>query len=842
VPAVVALAVLGLALVLSVAIERSEHRLWRERVEREAAGRRDELATVLRLWSESYVRLADRLGRGLYPTEAEWQADARAHLVHSRDPYASIQLYDAGLRGGWVTLGTAGVAAPREGLATAMVEARSSGTPTVMPPVQAAPGVWTFRLAAPIPNGGLLVASHSINAMLDPLYERTLHAMRLVAGTDVVYHKGVFPAGVLPGEAGIDLPGTTWRVLIAPQSSRGSVDLPLLVLVCGLLLGGSLGCAVFLARASAERARREAQANATLESEIAERTRIELALRDTMAMQRGILDSASAIILSLDGDGTIRTFNRAAERLLGRSPDQMIGQPPAGLVDSDELAMRADELSRELGRVVEPGLPALVARVAPGQPDTREWMFVHADGTRFPVELSISAMTDGTGALTGYVWIAADISSRRHADLLRRWAEESLRRTEELLHSVLDSAATGIVAARSVRGEDGAIEDFEILLVNPAAEQMLDAAAGALVGRGLRHHFPDGSGAVFRACVQVVDTRQIADFERHYTRDDESGWFRIIAAPLGDGIAMSVEDITRRKQAETDLAQYVTDLERSRDRIHEQSVVLQWQAEELTRARDDALAGTREMERALKIQADFVSFASHQLRTPLAGIKWLLELALDEPDLGEDLRSYLEDSRQSADRLIGLVNDLLDIARLEGGRASFSAATHDLAHICRDAAAALGPNLASRGQTLALAGLEHPVPVVVDGAMMQQVVQNLLSNAVKYTPDGGAVSLQLVRTDREARCIVEDTGIGVPEPARPRLFEKFFRADNVQTLETEGTGLGLFMVRLILEKFGGRIWYEPREGASGSRFVFAVPVEGADVETDSDRGGRPRAA
>lgn len=843
VPVVFTLTVVGLSIGLARAVERTEHRLWRERIERETAGRRDELATVLRLWSQSYVRLADRLGQGLYPTEADWQADALAHLRDSRDPYASIQIFDARLRAGWSTVGSARVPAPRDGLATAMVEARSAGTPVVMPPVQAAPGIWTFRLAAPIPNGGLLVASHSITAMLDPLYERTLHGMRLVAGDEVVYDNGDFPAGLAPGEASIELPGAAWRVLMAPGSpSAGMMSLPIVVLVFGLLLGGSLGGAVYLARTSAERARREKRTNATLASEIAERTRIEAALRDTMAVQRGILDSTSYVILSLDRDGTIRTFNRAAERLLGRAPDQIIGHSPCALVDPDDLAARAATLARELGREVDPGMDALVALVSPGRPDTREWMFVHADGTRFPVELSISAMTDATGAITGYVWIAADISSRRHADLLRRWAEESLRRTEELLHSVLDSAATGIVAARAMRNDEGGIDDFEILLVNPAAEQMLGAAASALVGLGLRGRFPGDDDAVFRACVEIVNTRRVADFEQHYAVDGASGWFRVIAAPLGDGIALSVEDITRRKQAEADLAQYVTDLERSRDQIHEQSVVLQWQAEELTRARDEALAGSREMERALKIQADFVSFASHQLRTPLAGIKWLLELALDEPDLDEDLRSYLEDSRQSADRLIGLVNDLLDIARLEGGRVSLSPASHDLAALCGEAAGEVEPNVASRRQTLRVEGLDTPIPVVVDAAMMRQVVHNLLSNAIKYTPDGGTISLRVVRDGVEARCIVEDTGIGVPEAARPRLFEKFFRAENVQKLETEGTGLGLFMVRLILEKLGGRIWYEPREDGSGSRFVCAVPVEGVDVETDTDRRRRPRAA
>ena len=468
---------------------------------------------------------------------------------------------------------------------------------------------------------------------------------------------------------------------------------------------------------------------------------------------------------------------------------------------------------------------------------------MHGDGSRFPVELSVSAMADAAGHVNGYVWIAADISRRRHADLLRRWAEESLRRTEDLLHSVLDSATNGIIAARSVRDDQGEIDDFEVLLLNPAAEQMFHKSSKYLVGRGLREELQDESDDVFRTCVEVAETRQPADLERHYHRDGVAGWFRVIVAPLGDGIAMSVEDVTRRKQAEEDIAHYITDLEKSRDRIHEQSVVLQWQAEELTRARDEALAGAREMERALKMQADFVSFASHQLRTPLAGIKWLLELALDEPGMGEELRSYLVDSLASANRLIGMVNDLLDISRLEGGRATLAPASHDLSRLCVEVAEQLRPNVAQRHHTFDLSGMDTPSPVFVDAALMQQVVQNLLSNAIKYTPDGGQVSVSLAQMGAEIRCVVEDSGIGVPEAARSRLFEKFFRADNVQTMETEGTGLGLFMVRLILEKFGGRIWYEPRDNGHGSRFVFVLPTEEHHVtETDSDRGGRPRAA
>lgn len=428
-----------------------------------------------------------------------------------------------------------------------------------------------------------------------------------------------------------------------------------------------------------------------------------------------------------------------------------------------------------------------------------------------------------------------------------RESNQQLRTTEELLHSVLDASTNGIIAARAMRSPSGAITDFEMQLVNPAAERLLGKSADQLIGRRLREQSAEGDpdGHLIDTYVSVIETGTSVEIERQYSGDGLDGWFRLVATPLADGISLTFEDVTQRKRAEADRNAYVAELERSRDQIHRQSVQLQWQADELTRARDEALAGTREMETALRMQADFVSFASHQLRTPLAGIKWLMELAREEPGADGELRSYLDDSLSSAERLIGLVNDLLDVARLEAGRTIAAPVCVDLSGLCRDLVHQLQPNFDQRRHTIALDGLDHETVVFVDGAMVQQAVQNLLSNAIKYTPDGGHVRLTVGQADGTATVTVEDSGIGVPEEARPWLFEKFFRADNVHTIETEGTGLGLFMVRLILEKFGGRIWYEPRPDAPGSRFLFTLPLheERDDSgEANPDRRRRPRAA
>jgi signal transduction histidine kinase len=226
---------------------------------------------------------------------------------------------------------------------------------------------------------------------------------------------------------------------------------------------------------------------------------------------------------------------------------------------------------------------------------------------------------------------------------------------------------------------------------------------------------------------------------------------------------------------------------------------------------------------ALKMQADFVNFASHQLRTPLTGIKWMLELALGEPDGSGEMRGFVADSLDASERLIVLVNDLLSVSRLEGGRIDGTPTRCNLARLMADVLADSHPVVRKSGHELDTTGLDVEYAVMGDAQLLRQVLQNLVSNAIKYTPPGGRIRVDMSDDGAEVRCAVTDSGIGVPEAARPRLFEKFFRADNVSTVETEGTGLGLYIVRLIVERAHGRIWFEPAPGG-GSRFLIALPL------------------
>jgi PAS domain S-box-containing protein len=235
-----------------------------------------------------------------------------------------------------------------------------------------------------------------------------------------------------------------------------------------------------------------------------------------------------------------------------------------------------------------------------------------------------------------------------------------------------------------------------------------------------------------------------------------------------------------------------------------------------------AASNITQRKQAEQMKSDFVSFVTHQLRTPLSGVKWMLELAMDTMENPEESRSYIQDARLSTDRLIGLVNDLLDISRLERGKWQITYRNLDIVEITQTVIDELTPLSAEKGLSLSMEAAEGLPPVYGDAQLLRQAILNLISNAVKYTPENGKIDVRVRRDGEQVLWSVTDTGIGIPKADMTRLFEKFYRAGNVQVVETEGTGLGLYLVRLIIERFGGKVWCESTEGA-GSKFFFTIP-------------------
>jgi signal transduction histidine kinase len=174
-------------------------------------------------------------------------------------------------------------------------------------------------------------------------------------------------------------------------------------------------------------------------------------------------------------------------------------------------------------------------------------------------------------------------------------------------------------------------------------------------------------------------------------------------------------------------------------------------------------------------------------------------------------------------RLGSLVNDLLDISRLESGRLALVIEPISLERLTQSVVDEVRPLLDAKRHRVSCTLQPHIAEARGDALLLRQAVTNLVSNAIKYTPDGGNIAIALEQQDGRLLWKVRDSGIGVPKSAQSRLFEKFFRADNAVALETEGTGLGLHLVRLIVEQFGGSVWCESEAGR-GVTFSFALPV------------------
>jgi PAS domain S-box-containing protein len=235
----------------------------------------------------------------------------------------------------------------------------------------------------------------------------------------------------------------------------------------------------------------------------------------------------------------------------------------------------------------------------------------------------------------------------------------------------------------------------------------------------------------------------------------------------------------------------------------------------------------QQTQETLKMRNDFVSFVTHQLRTPLSGIKWMLELAAETGDQAERA-SYIGDARESADRLIGLVNDLLDASRLESGKLQVTREPVRLRELTDAVLGDVATLVRDKRHTLDVQS-EAGLPVaMLDPQLVRQVVLNLASNAIKYTPPDGRIEIRMDHGDGSIHWSIRDNGIGISPDSQKRLFEKFFRADNAHTVDTEGTGLGLYLVRLIVERLGGAIVCESSEGR-GTIFHVTLPIAAGET-------------
>ncbi len=231
---------------------------------------------------------------------------------------------------------------------------------------------------------------------------------------------------------------------------------------------------------------------------------------------------------------------------------------------------------------------------------------------------------------------------------------------------------------------------------------------------------------------------------------------------------------------------------------------------------------SRELE-AMKI--DFVSMAAHELRTPLTAIRGYMELILNDKnsDLSDKFRQYLLQGYESTVQLSGLINNLLNVSKIERNALQMSKEKMDLSKLVASSVRNQQFSAEKSKLTLKYTGPDSGIEVVGDKTALREVIDNLITNALHYTPEDGMVTVSVETGDDDATVSIADTGIGIPEEARKKLFTKFFRVHGGLATGSGGSGLGLYISKSIVESHNGKIWAESTEG-KGSTFSFTLPL------------------
>lgn len=228
-----------------------------------------------------------------------------------------------------------------------------------------------------------------------------------------------------------------------------------------------------------------------------------------------------------------------------------------------------------------------------------------------------------------------------------------------------------------------------------------------------------------------------------------------------------------------------------------------------------------------RMKTEFISLASHQLRTPLSGISWFTDMLIhgDAGAVNNEQLEFLQNIKKSTDRMVELVGFLLNISRIESGHITIELEPTDVKKMIEDVTADIQVSIKQKGQSLII-NTDSKLPLVnLDQKLIRQVLMNFLTNSIKYTPKGGEINLTAYGQNNQLIVKVSDTGYGIPKAEQSKIFQKFYRGVNIVKIETHGTGLGLYLVKLIIEATGGKTGFESEEN-KGTTFWFSLPMTG----------------
>ena len=513
------------------------------------------------------------------------------------------------------------------------------------------------------------------------------------------------------------------------------------------------------------------------------------ALRESESLKGAILDASLDCIITINDRGQVLDWNPAAERTFGYLRQAALGQYVAELIVPPELRERHD---RGMANYLVTGEGPMVGRRV-------EVEAIRADGSRFQVEMAVSPIA--IGGQRSFAASIRDITLRKQAEAVQRESEQRLRSTYE--HALVSIAEIGI-DGRFLR-----LNEQLPLMTGYSAEELLE-----LTFSDITH--PDDWEAdteQFRRLMSgEIDT--FTRVKRYIHKDGTLIWVEVATS--------RVDDMAGRPLYAVGVALNISERKRG---------------EEHQRARARA-------EEASSAKTEFLASMSHEIRTPLNGIIGYTDLLLDL-DLTLEQRRLAGRVQFAGAALLTVVNDILDFSKIEAGLIELHAQPFSLRALV-DNTVSIVSDLAERKGLAMEVDLDPRLPkaLIGDEARIRQVLLNLLNNAVKFT-DEGHVRLHVSRKgalpEAETICFeVSDTGIGIPDNQRQRLFERFQQVDQSSTREFGGTGLGLAISKRLVELMGGAIGLDRHEG-KGSTFWFTLPQRRAEDKIIGEAHAAPTA-
>lgn len=505
--------------------------------------------------------------------------------------------------------------------------------------------------------------------------------------------------------------------------------------------------------------------------DITERKQVEQALKASEQQSRDILESITDAFFAVDRSWRFTYLNQQAERLLARASGELLGQN----IWESYPSLVGSEFEQTYLRAAD---ERIASSVTAFYPDHNRWYEVHA----YPA----------TSGITVYF---RNVTQRIEAEAALRVSEERLRRAIEI-------ETVGVIFFKP----DGSITAANDAFLRMSGYTQADVANGLV--RWDTQTPPEWMPISIHAIDEFLNLGRTTPYEKEYFRKDGSRWWGLFAATRinGEEGVEFVVDITENKRVEAE-------------------------RESLFHAAEQA---RREAEAALQTRDQFLSIASHELRTPLTSLMGYAHLLRTAVARGKgDLARMTDRITSQAQRLNALIEQLLDVSRLQRGQFAIERRPTDLAAVVAQVVdefrATLPPDTK---HPIEIHRPDEPVMIAGDAQRLEQVIQNLLSNAVKYSPSGGTVRVHVIHTATAAELVIEDQGIGIPVEARDQLFQPFYRASNVGE-QVSGFGIGLHIVREIVQRHGGRIEVASTVGA-GSCFRVVLPLSSDDGSAQPD--------